>query len=118
MRLIRVNAPMSVAVARMLTTLEGQHPVSVVEVDPGGAMALGGAPVHLFREMKGDPGARIRLRGWLQDQRMSRLPGEIHLNDHLLAAAACALAAWRWSEGESTWLHAADPPAHPFDFAC
>jgi predicted nuclease with RNAse H fold len=106
------------AVSRMLTALEGQHPVSVVEVHPGAVFVLGGAPAHVVKEMKGDPHARYTLHQWLQEQTMLLLPPEVHLNDHLLAAAACALAAWRWSDGRSTWVHAAAPPAHPYDFAC
>ena len=83
-------------VARMLTALEGQHPVSVVEVHPGAAFVLGGAPAHLVKQMKGDPHARYTLHQWLQDQKVHSLSSETYLNEHLLAAAACALAAWRW----------------------
>jgi hypothetical protein len=43
---------------------------------------------------------------------------DVMLNEHLLAAAAVALATWRWKDGRSNWLHAAQPPHHPFDFAC
>ena len=107
-----------ITIARMLTALDVQNPVDVVEVHPGGAMALCGAPVHLIKEMKGDPAARSSLRSWLGDQTMIQLPMDVMVNDHLLAAAAAALATWRWKDGRSNWLHAAVLPHHPFDYAC
>jgi len=106
------------AVSRLLAGVDGKHPVSVVEVHPGGAFVLHGAVVHSVRDMKGDPKARSDLRHWLETQRMHRLPFDVSLDDHVLAAAGCALAAWRWSDGQSAWRHAAEPPHHPFDFAC
>ena len=95
-----------------------QHPVDIVEVHPGGAMILSGAPVGLVKAMKGEPTARSRLREWLHGQNMTRLPVEVMQSGHLLAATAAALATWRWKDGRSNWLHAAQPPHHPFDFAC
>ena len=49
---------------------------------------------------------------------MIQLPMDVMVNDHLLAAAAAALATWRWKDGRSNWLHAVVLPHHPFDFAC
>jgi len=40
------------------------------------------------------------------------------MDDHTVAACAAALAAWDWSRGKGRWVHPADPPAHPYDFAC
>jgi hypothetical protein len=54
----------------------------------------------------------------LGDQHMTRLPVDVMLNDHVLAAAAVALATWRWKDARSNWLRAAVSPHHPFDFAC
>ncbi|MBT3194141.1 MAG: DUF429 domain-containing protein [Verrucomicrobia bacterium] len=107
-----------ISVVRMLAGVKGKNPIKIVEVHPGGAMSLGGAPVHDVKGMKSDPGARSRLRIWLESQEMRRLPLDVSLNDHVLAAAACALATWRWKDGRSNWLHAAELPHHPFDFAC
>lgn len=107
-----------ISVARMLTASAAEHSVDIVEVHPGGAMALGGAPVGQVRTMKEDPTARSNLRSWLGDQNMTQLPRDVMLNDHLLAAAAAALATWRWKDGRSSWMHAAEPPFHPYDFAC
>ena len=92
--------------------------VRLVEVHPGGCLVLHGAPVHQVREMKSSPKARRDLHQFLAGQGVSCLPTEVSLNDHALAASACALAAWRWTEGKSAWLQPAELPLHPFDFAC
>ena len=107
-----------ISVARLLTGFQDWPSVEVVEVHPGGAMALGGAPVEQVRTMKKDRAARSNLRSWLGDQDMTELPGDLMQSDHLLAAAAAALATWRWKDSKSNWLHAAEPPLHPFDFTC
>jgi uncharacterized protein len=107
-----------IAVAQMLIALDVKNPVGVVEVHPGGSMALSGAPVHLIKAMKDEPTARSNLRSWLGDQNMMQLPMDVMKSDHLLAAAAAALATWRWKDGRSNWLRAAEPPHHPFDFTC
>ena len=33
-------------------------------------------------------------------------------------AYACAFAAWKWVSQESRWIAPAEPPFHPFPFAC
>lgn len=35
-----------------------------------------------------------------------------------VAPTTSALAAWHWVRGTTVWLHEADPPLHPYDFAC
>ncbi len=89
----------------------------LVEVHPGAALAVRGAPIADVLELKRDGAARGRLLGWLEAQ---GLPGARHLpddSDHLVAAAAAALAAWKWARGEPAWCWAANPPFHPYDFA-
>ena len=107
-----------ISVARILTAMTERHAVRVVEVHPGGSMALGGAPVDLIKDMKTDSKARIDLQHWMETQGMQGLATDISLSDHLMAAAAAALATWRWQDRRPNWLHAAAAPLHPFDFAC
>jgi predicted nuclease with RNAse H fold len=89
----------------------------IVEVHPGAAMALRGAPASALRRMKRSPRARRALAGWLARQGLRGLP-DGRASDHELAARACALATWRWSQGRPAWLAPAAPPLHPYDFAC
>lgn len=105
------------AVARLVLAT---HPgARIAEVHPGGALALGGAPVGDVRAMKTDEDARVRLMKWMAHQGIpvpehSQLP----VSDHMVCAFAAALAAWKWSRGESALRIPADPPFHPFDCAC
>jgi uncharacterized protein len=90
----------------------------IVEVHPAGTMALNGADVDSIRDMKTSSSARERLCKWLEKQGLVGVGADINLTDHDIAAAGAALAAWKWSVGQSKWLHKAEPPFHPFDFAC
>jgi predicted nuclease with RNAse H fold len=104
-----------IAVARLIT---GLRPAArIVEVHPAGALAMRGAPIADVREMKRSSGARGRLIAWL-DRRLTGpgLAGDA--GDHEVAAAAAALAAWDWSRGRPAWSQAAEPPHHPFAYAC
>jgi hypothetical protein len=90
---------------------------SVVEVHPGAAMALRGAPVKDVRSFRKERASRRRLASWLAGQGVHGLPLEPG-TDHELAACACALAAWRWNLRRPAWLAEASGPLHPFPFAC
>lgn len=105
-----------VAVSRML----GQYRphARIVEVHPGAALVLHGAPVASVREMKAERRARRELLEWLEGQGLEGLSGKSDLDDHAVAACAAAFAAWKWQQGASKWRYAADPPCHPYDFAC
>lgn len=88
----------------------------IVEVHPGAAMALRGAPVAALRAFKRSPSARRRLADWLAGQSVAGLPAPA--TDHDLAACACALGAWQWDLGRSAWRTAASGSLQPYDFAC
>jgi len=91
----------------------------IVEVHPAGAMALQGADVEAVRDMKKSGSARKRLRKWLDEQGLQGVGGVYDtLTDHDVAATAAAFAAWKWSLNQSKWLWPAEPPFHPYDFAC
>jgi predicted nuclease with RNAse H fold len=92
--------------------------VHIVEVHPGAAMALRGAPVDAVRTFKDSEESRRRLLDWLEEQGLDCIATEGDPSDHYVAACAAALAAWKWYEGESVWCYAASAPFHPFDYAC
>ena len=103
-----------VSLSRALGTL-AERP-RVAEVHPGAALALRGAPIADVRALKQDAAARARLLAWLEAAGVrgaAALPAD---SDHLVAACACALAAWKWASGEPAWLQRAEPPAHPHDY--
>ena len=62
--------------------------------------------------------ARLRLLEWLESMGLNELPRAEEISDHFVAACAAALAAWRWSAGSAAWCYPAQPPEHPYDFAC
>jgi uncharacterized protein len=90
----------------------------IVEVHPAGAMALRGASISDIRELKKSPESRYILRDWLGSMGLHGLDRTVEWRDHDVAAAAAALAAWKWSLNQSKWLWPAEPPFHPYDFAC
>ena len=103
------------AVARLLQAV---HPdPRIVEVHPGGVLALRGAPAAAVRALKNDAGSRAALVARLGDLGLADLPAG-GLSDHAVAACAAALGAWDWSRGAARWSHPADPPLHPFPYAC
>ncbi len=102
-----------VSLTRMLDEL-----ALVVEVHPGATMILRDAPIEAVRTFKSDMAARYILLDWLVDQGLQGLETAENPTDHHVAACAAALATWDWIKNESAWLHAAEPPFHPYDFAC
>ncbi|HEV8631047.1 MAG TPA: DUF429 domain-containing protein [Thermoanaerobaculia bacterium] len=106
-----------VVVARLLAQVLGDR-VQLVEVHPGGAMALRGAPLPALHELKRSIVARGEVAAWLQSAGLAGLDELIDPGHHLLAACAAALAAAGWAAGSPAWLAPASPPHHPYDFAC
>ena len=104
-----------IAVARAIAAV--REDLRVVEVHPGAALALRDVPLELLGAIKHEHPARHAVRGWLAE-RMGPLPAEVADTDHALMACAAALAVRDWLQGTSPWLHPAEPPLHPFDFAC
>ena len=105
--------------ARSIELLPEAHRIRIVEVHPGAALGLRGAPVQVLKRFKKDDGeAMAELRQWLAQGDFRRLPDGFPETDHEVDSAACALAAWEWHEGKSAWLAAAQPPQRPYDFAC
>jgi uncharacterized protein len=92
--------------------------IRIVEVHPGGAMALRGAPITDVAGFKQGMKSRRTLLKWLEKQGLHQAAAIKNPSDHYVAACAGALAAWNWSMHKACWLHAAEPPFHPFDFAC
>lgn len=104
------------SVARLLEAA-GKPNLRIVEVHPGAAMALGGAQIAEVRTFKEQMESRLRLLAWMEGQGLKGVDQEKKPPDHYVAACACALAAWKWFQGRSTWLRKATIPMHPYDFA-
>ncbi|WP_018145784.1 DUF429 domain-containing protein [Thioalkalivibrio sp. AKL6] len=105
-----------VAVSRMLRS---ERPdARVVEVHPTVAMALRGATIATLKAMKRTSEARRELLAWLERKGLSGVRDLDRASDHSVAACAAGLAAWQWSQGKPAWIYPAEPPQHPFDFAC
>ncbi|MBS3750939.1 MAG: DUF429 domain-containing protein [Anaerolineales bacterium] len=105
------------AIARILSSFPEPKP-QIVEVHPGAAMALRGAPIADLRAYKMDPPAQQRLLGWLKGQGLDIKDMHKTLDSHHVDACAAALAAWKWHQGDAVWVEPASPPHHPFDYAC
>ena len=106
-----------IAIARCIDAVDGSV-VKVVEVHPTACLILRGAPLNHVRAMKQDVDVRMSLLRWLESaglEGVSQIPGP---TDHYVAACAGALSAWKWSLDECVWLERAQPPFHPYDFAC
>lgn len=105
-------------VARLLGALDPAR-VQTIEVHPGAAFCLRGAPlasVLAFKKKK-QPEHREILLEWLSTQGIRSLPSS-EPSSHFVAASGAALAAWGWSRGQSVWFAGPEPPFHPFPFAC
>jgi predicted nuclease with RNAse H fold len=106
-----------VSVARSLLSIPTAR-LSIVEVHPGATMALRRAPIDAVRTYKKEKESRRRLLDWLGEQGLYLDATAEDPSDHYVAACAAALATWKWVEGESVWCYAAEPPFHPFAYAC
>jgi len=91
-------------------------PPAVVEVHPGAAMVLRGAPSDAVRSMKTSAPGRRRLLRWLEEEGLKGVTDGSGSSDHYVAACAAALSAWKWNAGNPAWIQPADPPHHPFDY--
>lgn len=106
-------------VARLLGQCVGGGRVKIVEVHPGGAMVLAGAPAELVRSYGSSPSAAYDLLRWLslfppiEDLAVAAAP-----SSHSVASVAAAIAAWGWRLESSKWKAEAELPWHPYDFAC
>lgn len=105
-----------ISIARLLDTLDPRP--AVAEVHPAGTLVLHGAPAADVRALKRDAAARQRLVRWLEGQGLGGTAVLDGPGEHLVAATAAALAAWRWAAGRAAWRAAAQPPLHPFDYVC
>ncbi len=81
-------------------------------------MALRGASPADVAAFKRELPARLRLLEWLEQIGLDGLPRAEETPDHFVAACAAAMAAWKWAEGKAVWCYPAQPPEHPYDFAC
>ncbi len=107
-----------IALTRMLESLKPKADLRIVEVHPGAAMLLRGAPPADVAAFKGNASARLRLLDWLQAMELRDLSRPELPSDHFVAACAASLAAWQWAIGTPAWCAPAQPPTHPYDFAC
>lgn len=107
-----------IALAGMIERLKPQIVLRMVEVHPGAAMVLRGARPQDVSALKLDHNARLRILDWLEARGVAGIPRSDETPDHFVMACAAALAAWDWSRDRSAWRFPAQPPAHPYDFAC
>ncbi len=107
-----------VALTRMLEGLKPQVDLRIVEVHPGAAMLLRDAPAADVAAFKVDVAARMRLLDWLEAGGLEDVPRPAVPADHFVAACAASLAAWDWAMERPAWCARAQPPLHPYDFAC
>ena len=105
-----------VSIARMLLATSPQ--IKIVEVHPGAAMVLRGAPVSDVLDFKHRERSRWNLLEWLFQQGLRDISDISNPTDHYIAACACGLACWKWHQNKSVWIHHRDQPIHPFDYAC
>ena len=107
-----------ITVARIAATTSDAR-AGIVEVHPGAACVLRGAPVEIVRTpFKSGAEARHELLRWLEGEGLEGVGSGPDPGDHFVAACAAALAAWKWSLGTPAWILPADPPWHPHDMAC
>jgi predicted nuclease with RNAse H fold len=101
-------------IARLLGTLGD---VPVVETHPTSALIFRDFEPEDVGALKKDRQARAKLVGALRSH-VRELPDALVASDHLVAAAAAALAVGDWQRGEPAWFHPADPPRHPRPVVC
>ena len=107
-----------VALTRTLESLKPDRDLQIVEVHPGACMLLRGAPAQDVTGFKRRPACRRRLLGWLEEKGIKGTGLKDSVSDHFVAACGAALGAWHWGLGRSVWRFPAEPPQHPYDFAC
>lgn len=106
-----------ISVARMLEGLKIGS-LEICEVHPGASMSLRGVPRDAVNTFKHNFDARNTLLTWFGRQGLGGLSHDIDPGDHFLAACACALAAWRWSQKKSVFFFPEKPPFHPYPYVC
>lgn len=107
-----------VALTRALEALRPKLDLRIVEVHPGACMLLHGANAEDIRGFKRNPDHRAQLLRWLETLGVKEVTNNNPVSDHFVAACGAALGAWRWNQGASIWRFPAQPPQHPYDFAC
>lgn len=105
-----------ISIARLL--LATCETIKIAEVHPSATMALRGAPVNDVIKFKNNEKSRWNLLVWLEQQGLKNVADVADPSDHYVAACACALAAWKWDQKKSVWIHPSEQPVHPFDYAC
>jgi predicted nuclease with RNAse H fold len=105
-----------ITVARLLETVA--PPPRIAEIHPGVTLVLNGAEIEDVRGLKRSAEARQRLLEWLDTQGLEGASALESAGDHLVAACAAAFGAWQWADGRCKWLVPAQPPFHPYDYAC
>ena len=106
-----------ITVARTLEAT-GLPRKSIVEVHPGAAFALHGAPIEDVLGYGKGQASRVALLNWLPAAGLRGVPERMSARSHSTAACGAALAAWMWTSGQHKWCWRATPPHHPYDFAC
>jgi uncharacterized protein len=106
-----------IVVARTLEAT-GLPRQSIVEVHPGAAFALHGAPIEDVLGYGKVQASRVALLNWLRTAGLQGVPDRMSDTSHCTAACGAALAAWKWTSGLQKWCRSAIPPHHPYDFAC
>jgi predicted nuclease with RNAse H fold len=107
-----------ISIARALESLTQEGDIRIVEVHPGVALAMRGAPATHIVALKNDPQARASLLAWMRDTYIPDLPSIQAPSDHLVMSVSSALAAFDWGRKSARWVQPAAPPFHPYDFAC
>jgi predicted nuclease with RNAse H fold len=107
-----------VVITRLLESLKPEHNIEIVEVHPGACLLLRNADATDVTAFKRERSARQRLLGWLEGQRLDNLSVGDSVTDHFVAACAAGMGAWQWAKTNSVWRFPAQPPEHPYDFAC
>lgn len=105
-----------ISLTRLFQTTRPQ--AAPVEVHPAAALVLRGTPPEVVQSLKKSTDDRTSLLNWLEQLGLQGIDPVVADSDHAVAACAAALAAWRWHLDDAAWIHKADPPIHPFDFAC
>jgi len=103
-----------IALARGMKLADGSTP-RILEVHPGAALALHGAPLADVRAFSHESEARPRLLQWLESQGLHEI-ARPDPSSHYVAACGAAFAAWQFASGRSRWSRPATPPEHPYDY--